>query len=635
MKKPYKHPFPFPKENHPGPWMFSDIKEVYPFPVPSVELFEEYEWPKSLCQFADSCLAEDVQDLDTAKECVNASRYGCPLFLTQFSEFQEFGECKNVQIFALGQTESKDYKEKDLEKIVENFKKLNETHRPPMVVLGHGEDQGFLQKSGLPAAGWVTNLWVKGKKLYADFKDVPKQVVKVIKKGAYKFPSVEIYRNFMYNNESFGPVLRRVALLGADIPRIKSLNDVAARYEEFGEGSFCLPVVQSDENWLNELNSELNDDQNINNQHETLWLGGETMKKLSIPIKEGSKDFKVGEELLLGDNVIGTLTEFEEHEFTLETDLELTFEEGQEIVGKESEAKAVIGEPQSVGDPEQFASYFFELEKVKGNFKAGEKITGKDSKVLGTVKKVLSEGLVIDIPPDNLYREGELLSGADSEATAMVAKYPSPYKRPYPYPLPSDKKQAQKVTLKSEKDPSKDADLIALQSKMSELESEIKAKDAKIAKLGTHAEEQDKKIQKTDEERSEEKRAAHLQDISRWAEELKRNGLAPAIVDEGSLMGYAIALDWQVPILFAEGEDKKTPWMKFSEMMNNLVDSHKEGKLFVPLDELGQIIETNEIIPVGVDADGAKLDKEISKYAEDHKMTYEEAFSIITNEKKI
>ncbi|GAG54315.1 unnamed protein product, partial [marine sediment metagenome] len=90
MKNPYKYPFPFPKENYSGkPWIFSPDQTVYPFPVPSVELFAEYEWPKSLCQFANECLVEDIQDLDAASECTNALQYGCPLFLTRFSEFQE------------------------------------------------------------------------------------------------------------------------------------------------------------------------------------------------------------------------------------------------------------------------------------------------------------------------------------------------------------------------------------------------------------------------------------------------------------------------------------------------------------------------------------------------------------------
>lgn len=641
MKSPYKHPFPFPKENLPGgPWAFSENQGLYPFPIPSEELFPEHEWPKSLCKFAEECKAEDIQDLDTAGECTNALHYGCPLFLTRFSEFQEFGECKSVQIFELGQTESKDYKEKDLEKIVENFGKLSKTHSPPMVVLGHGENQKLLGETGLPSAGWVTKLWTKGKKLYADFKDVPKQVVNVIKKGAYKFPSVEIYRNFVHDNQSFGPVLRRVALLGADIPRIKSLNDVVARYEELEhQDSFCLPVVRLDDNQNDSQNGSQNssqdDGQDDSQDEKTLWLGGETMKNLSIPVKTGSKDFKVGEEIILGDETIGTLVEFDEHELVLEvdSDSEIEFSEDKEIFGKESEAKAVIGEPISNKDPEQFASFFFELEDVKGKHKIGDTLTGKDSKIQGTIKKILPKGFVIEVAAaENLFKEGETLIGADPEITARIAKFPMPFKRPYPYPSPYPTKTSSvKITKKSEG--TKDFD--ALREEMAELIAQGKAKDAKIASLETHAEEQDEKIKKTDDERGEEKRAAHLADISRWAEELKRKGLAPAIIDEGGLMSYAVNLDSQNLVLFAEKEDKKSHWTKFSELMDSFVDAQKDGKLFVPLDDLGKVIETEEVIAEGVDADAAKLDKAITKHAEENKVSYDEAFKVVTAEKKI
>ncbi len=300
MFKPYKYPFPLPKEafsnealsggedqqdNFSGPWMFDAAQDKYPFPIPDTELYPEHPWPKSLCPAAPECkVSDDFQDLSPAKECLPALRYGCPLYLTHFSEHQDFGECLNVPIFEIGQIESKDYTEQDLDRMIKNFSKLQKSHRPPLVVLGHGEDQDLLKKSGLPSAGWVAKVWRTGKKMFADFKDVPKQVVEAIKNGAYRFPSVEIYRNYAFNGQEFGAVLRRVALLGADIPRIKSLDDVVARYEESNDGSedenigsLCLPVIQADN--YGEDESEI------------LWLGGDYMKKITVPtIKKISID---------------------------------------------------------------------------------------------------------------------------------------------------------------------------------------------------------------------------------------------------------------------------------------------------------------------------------------------------------
>ncbi|GAH91161.1 unnamed protein product, partial [marine sediment metagenome] len=68
------------------------------------------------------------------------------------------------------------------------------------------------------------------KKLYASFKAVPEKIKEVVNKMAYRFPSVEIYKNFEYGGKNFGKVLRRVALLGADIPRIKTLDDISNLY---------------------------------------------------------------------------------------------------------------------------------------------------------------------------------------------------------------------------------------------------------------------------------------------------------------------------------------------------------------------------------------------------------------------
>ena len=589
-KKVYKNPYPFPKEEFSMPWVYKSEDETYPFPIPETDLYPEFPWPKSLCAFAPDCqIKDDFEELDGIKECQHAYQHGCPILLTNFSEnVQEFGECNAVEIFEIGQTESKSYTPDDLAKMIKNFTTLKDSHRPPMVVLGHDEDQSLLQKSGLPSAGWVSKIWSKGKKLYADFKDVPKQLVDIIKNGGYRYPSVEIYRNFVLNDEEFGPVLRRVALLGADIPRIKSLSDIVARYGENNcEGSFCLPVVRPD------------------SEEETIWLGGDNMKKITVPIKSFSGDFEVGEEVTgNASQVVGTLEAFDEKKLVIALTSGENFQDDEEITGTKTKAKAIVGEP--------FAgrTVIVELSDPEGEFKEGEKVSGKDSKLIGTIRKVKPESISVFLAVEGDFTKGEGITGADSKAKATVGKKASPY--PEPEKAKKSAEDAKNLKALSEKF---DADLKVA----------IAAKDAEIAELKTAKTAQDGKIEAIEKERMTEKRAAHMKEVQRWAEDMKRKGLAPKVIDELGLMNYINALDWQNTFKFSEDEAEKTPWQKFSELFGAIVDCHNEGTLFIPLDKLDA--DPDEIIvAAGVDQEGAALDREITKYAEDNKVSYDVAF---------
>jgi len=616
MKNPYSYPLPFPKSDQ-ATWLYSG-QDKYPFPIPPTEYYPEYTWPKSLCNFAPECSYEDdFSDLAAAKECSQAMKFGCPLFLTQFSEFEEFGECKGLELFEIGQDETKDYTDEDLEKIITNFEKLQKIHRAPLVVLGHDEDQGLLKKSGLPSAGWVSRIWRKGKKFFGDFKDVPKKVVDVIKKKAYRFPSVEIYRNFVFQGEEYGPVLRRVALLGADIPRVKSLDDVLARYEEDEQGSFVLPVTRQEDQ-----------------ESETHWLGGEPMKKekRTIPIKEKTGDFKVNEEITRGEKVIGKLEEILDFGLVIMIDPEEVFEEDQELFGNDSEAKAKIGvAPVEVK---------IDIAGIKGTFKTGEKIETekkKKAEVIEVKKDELKIKTTEGTPPPD---KGEVIVGKESNAKAMVGKE---LKKEYPYPevkkaaeIAAEKAAAAK---KAAEDGSMGKDVAELKSQVDVLTKQITDKNAEITDLTKRSETQEQRLKKTETERDSEKLAAHAKDVDRFCEDLKQKGLAPAVIDEGEkgqggLRSYMMALDWQNPIKFAEGEEEKTAWQRFSEFMGTVMDKQKDGSLFVPLEKIGQTEDTDEVIPDGVDEEGAKLDREVTAYSEEKKISYPDALAEVLKKKE-
>jgi hypothetical protein len=148
--------------------------------------------------------------------------------------FVKCAELDNVEIFATGTHRDRTFTEADLNTIADNFKRFGEKLKPPMV-LGHDEKQTILQNSGLPALGWLKHVEVKkkgdGAVLVAKFDDVPEAAITAVKAGRYKRISAELYQNFMDGGKAFGLALRRVALLGADVPEVKTLADVAAMSE--------------------------------------------------------------------------------------------------------------------------------------------------------------------------------------------------------------------------------------------------------------------------------------------------------------------------------------------------------------------------------------------------------------------
>lgn len=134
---------------------------------------------------------------------------------------------KGVEIFAAGTHRGITYSEADLDQMVSNFQALAETIKPP-VVIGHEEQQQLLDNTGIPACGRVVKVWRDGPTLFADFDEVPLAVAKLINARAYKTVSSEVYDDFVdeATGTHHGKALRRVALLGGELPQIKTLADL-------------------------------------------------------------------------------------------------------------------------------------------------------------------------------------------------------------------------------------------------------------------------------------------------------------------------------------------------------------------------------------------------------------------------
>jgi len=128
----------------------------------------------------------------------------------------------DAEIFSTGKWNGDKYSEQDLQDLVDNFNALADTVKPP-VKLGHA------WKEGQPSLGWVKSLKKVGNKIVATLSEVPEIVYDAIKAGRYKRVSSEIYWNFKSAaGKTFNYVLKAVALLGADIPAVDNLKDLAA-----------------------------------------------------------------------------------------------------------------------------------------------------------------------------------------------------------------------------------------------------------------------------------------------------------------------------------------------------------------------------------------------------------------------
>lgn len=128
----------------------------------------------------------------------------------------------DAEIFSTGKWNGDKYSEQDLDDLIENFNALADSVKPP-VKLGHA------WKEGQPALGWVKSLKKVGNKLVATLTEVPEIVYEAITAGRYKRVSSEIYWNFKSAaGKTFNYVLKAVALLGADIPAVDNLKDLAA-----------------------------------------------------------------------------------------------------------------------------------------------------------------------------------------------------------------------------------------------------------------------------------------------------------------------------------------------------------------------------------------------------------------------
>lgn len=138
-----------------------------------------------------------------------------------------------VEVFAPGHWAKRDWTIAQLDEMVRNFSVLHPLGIKPPVKLGHTERQILAQPDGQPALGWVTGLRRNLTKLVATVSHVPALITDLVKARRYSRLSAELYPAFQDSDMEknlrsgcSGCVLAGVSFLGADVPEVKTLEDL-------------------------------------------------------------------------------------------------------------------------------------------------------------------------------------------------------------------------------------------------------------------------------------------------------------------------------------------------------------------------------------------------------------------------
>ena len=150
--------------------------------------------------------------------------YGYP----QASKQEETVNIFNQKILKTGNWNGKEWTPDILNEIARNTSNLEDEFKP-ILKLTHVESP-ILDKISI---GKVKNIRVEGDSLVADFFEVPKRVAEIIRLGSFSGKSAEIYNPYIdRNGKEIGKALRAVAIMGADVPAVKGLDDIKVLYND-------------------------------------------------------------------------------------------------------------------------------------------------------------------------------------------------------------------------------------------------------------------------------------------------------------------------------------------------------------------------------------------------------------------
>jgi hypothetical protein len=161
-----------------------------------------------------------------------------------------------VKIFMAGTVRGKHWSPAEIRQMADNGNRYGHLIRPTVVIgheehqpLTHGMSSTALQNTGEPAYGRIDRLRAErdGKDtfLVGDFRDVPGWLARLLAGRHFIDRSAEIYEEPPDGLEHVrGPILRRVSLLGAELPQVKQLGQLPEpEVQSYADSSGTLTVT--------------------------------------------------------------------------------------------------------------------------------------------------------------------------------------------------------------------------------------------------------------------------------------------------------------------------------------------------------------------------------------------------------
>jgi hypothetical protein len=159
-------------------------------------------------------------------------------------------------IFSVGTWNGDKYTLEDLDDMVANFNKLKaeeKNFRVPLKV-NFFKPENVVKGSfhgGVPAVGWIEDMYRNGEKLFARIVEIPRVVKDLIDKKAFRQVSAEMVWNMKHNAERLRRVITGVALLGVETPGVGNLDEFAKLYGlELKEGEIVKEYITQQEETL-------------------------------------------------------------------------------------------------------------------------------------------------------------------------------------------------------------------------------------------------------------------------------------------------------------------------------------------------------------------------------------------------
>lgn len=301
-------------------------------------------------------------------------------------------DLKDKVIFSAGTHNGDLYTEEDLKKIEIAFNACKGKLRPPLK-LGHGEWQGLWENEGLPAIGWVDNVRAVGNDLLADLVKIPRAIYELISVGAYRTMSAEIYWNAVVDGEKYPYALKALALLGADIPAVKTVSDLMALYKEdyvmsYAEESDCVVKIYE--------GTKAKEKKNMPENEQKIEAEVPPVDENKTEVTEQKSTPTVEDRVAELEKTVSTFAEKKaEYEKTI-TELNEKLSK-KEVEFKEMEAK--YSEAKEFMEKQAQEKRHSEMEKRVDSLVNGKKILPAEK---ASVMKLLSE-----MPLDKKYKDGE------------------------------------------------------------------------------------------------------------------------------------------------------------------------------------------------------------------------------------